>query len=222
MQESYLISSEISPIDAQSSIENALQILEDYHLEQLPVIDATTRYLGMITYEILSNSYTLNTVQEIIDAHPLQKVAMPQADYPYKAAKLMMEFNLQVIPIINQEEQIQGIITQETMLQFLVKDTGLEQSGGILILEITSLNYSLSEIARICETNDVSILNLQIKSIKNEDVMQIIVKTNTKDLSAVVSAFERFEYQVTAIGADLNINDFVKDRYDLLMNYLKL
>lgn len=222
MQETQLLSSEILPIVAQATIDDAIQQLEDYNLEQLPVVDSQQRYLGMISYEILSNAYALSTVQDIINANSLLKIAMPQADYPYKAAKLMVEFNLQVIPVIDEKEILQGVISQETILHFLVKDTGLQQSGGILLLEVPNLSYSLSEIARICETNDVSILNLQIKSIKEEDSMHIIIKTNTKDLSAVVAAFERFEYEVTAIGADLNINDFIKDRYDLLMNYLKL
>jgi acetoin utilization protein AcuB len=81
----------------------------------------------------------------------------------------------------------------------------------------------LSEIARICETNDVLILNLQIKAIPDEDVMQIILKTNTKDLGAVQAAFNRYEYNnVAVIDGDLNTNSFVQERYDMLMSFLKL
>lgn len=216
-----LIAYELKPLPETGKVADALDILEDSQLEQLPVTDEKGMYLGIITFEMLSNTAAV-TLKELVQQVPLLKAAVNEKAFPYRAAKVMFDNNLDIVPVVNDADELQGIIDKKGLLNFLVAQTGLLQPGGIVILEVKSLNYSLSEIARICETNDVLILNLQIRSIPDEDVLHIILKTNTKDLSAVQAAFNRYEYNVSVIDGDLNTNSLVQERYDLLMNFLKM
>ena len=39
-------------------------------------------------------------------------------------------------------------------------------------------------------------------------------------MSAIISAFERYEYEVEGVYNDENYNEDVKDNYDALMKYL--
>ncbi len=212
---------DFKPLTTDQNVSSALEILDDYQLEQLPVVDENNVYQGIINYEILSNSHH-QTIKELITHLPLLKAAVNDKAFPYRAAKIMVENKLDIIPVVDSADVLLGIINKDALFNFLVLNTGIMQSGGIVILEIKTFNYSLSEIARICETNDVLILNLQIKSIPDEDVMQIILKTNSKDLRPLEASFQRYEYHVSVIDGDLNTNSLVKERYDLLMNYLKL
>lgn len=216
-----LIAYEIKPLPDTGKMTDALDILEDAQLEQLPVTDEKGLYLGIVTFEMLSNA-TAGTLKDLVQQQPLLKAAVNERAFPYRAAKVMYDNNLDIVPVVNDADELQGVIDKKNLLNFLVAQTGLQQPGGIIILEVKSLNYSLSEIARICETNDVLILNLQIRSIPDEDVLHIILKTNTKDLSAVQAAFNRYEYNVSVIDGDLHTNSLVQERYDLLMNFLKM
>lgn len=217
-----LIAYELKPLPDTGKVADALDSMEDAQLEQLPVVDEKGLYLGILTFEMLSNAAPAATLKDLVHQMPLLKAAVNERAFPYRAAKVMFDNGLDMVPVVNDADELQGMIDKKNMLGFLVEQTGLLQSGGIIILEVKSFNYSLSEIARICETNDVLILNLQIKSIPDEDALHIILKTNTRDLSAVQAAFSRYEYNVSVIEGDLNTNSLVQERYDLLMNFLKM
>lgn len=216
-----IIAYELKPLSIDMSVDQAIDILEQQDLENLPIIDANNKYLGVISYELLSETNAAN-IQEILTNAQLFKGAVDAKAFPYRAAKIMYESKLDILPIINDAEELVGITNKAKILDFMVDQTGIMQSGGIVILAVKSFNYSLSEIARICETNDVLILNLQIKSIPDEDEMHIILKTNSKDLSPIEAAFSRYEYNVSVIDGDFNAHSLVQERYDLLMKYLKL
>jgi acetoin utilization protein AcuB len=55
-------------------------------------------------------------------------------------------------------------------------------------------NYSVSEIARICESNDVSILNLSVNTIDANGLQAVTIKVNAQDIQALQATFERYGY----------------------------
>jgi hypothetical protein len=48
----------------------------------------------------------------------------------------------------------------------------------------------------------------------------VTLKLNTHELSAIIAAFERYEYSVKGVYNDDTYHEDVKDRYDALMRYL--
>lgn len=216
-----IIAYELKPLTVQMSVEEAIDIFETDNVEHLPLIDGNRKYLGMVSYEVVAES-PLHDIATILSQHNLFKGAVNEKAFPYRAAKIIYENKLDTLAIVNDADELVGITNKAKLLDFMIDSTGILQSGGIVILVVKSFNYSLSEIARICETNDVLILNLQIKSIPEDDEMHIILKTNSKDLAPIEAAFQRFEYNVSVIDGDFSANSLVQERYDLLMNYLKL
>ena len=51
-------------------------------------------------------------------------------------------------------------------------------------------------------------------------MVDVTLKLNTNELSSIVAAFERFEYEVKGVHQDESYHEDVKDRYDALMKYL--
>ena len=96
----------------------------------------------------------------------------------------------------------------------------LDAAGGIIVLEIAPHNYSLYEIARICENEDVTVISAQMHAIG--EMMEVTLKTNRTALDAVVSSFERHNYLVKAVYGDQKNQEDVMDKYNLLMNYLNM
>ena len=94
--------------------------------------------------------------------------------------------------------------------------------GGIIVLEMEPRNYSLAQIARICENEQVIILGVQAKTNQVTTKLEVTIKTNSTDLSAVVQAFERYEYTVVDTFGDAKIENNTSDRYRLLMNYINM
>ena len=82
--------------------------------------------------------------------------------------------------------------------------------------------YSLSEISRLVETNDAHIINVYITSSKRTKELHVTIKVNTSELEAIIATFNRFEYEVRASYQETDHIDVMKERYDSLMNYLKI
>lgn len=141
--------------------------------------------------------------------------------HPYDAAVLLHDWKIPMLPIVDEATKYLGAVTPIELFSFFTENNGLSEPGGILILSIKPKDYSLSEIARICESNDVIILNVQIIGY-HQEIMDVIIKTNTKDLQALKSTFIRYEYDIKRVFGALETHYDHEDRYKLLMNYINM
>ena len=115
-----------------------------------------------------------------------------------------------------------GSITRNDLLKYITENSGLDSPGGILVLEIEPRNYSLHEIARICESEDVIIISTQLFTNRDSGKIEVTIKTNRNDLAGVVQAFERYNYVVKEVFGEQNSHEDLLDRYKLLMNYINM
>jgi acetoin utilization protein AcuB len=107
-----------------------------------------------------------------------------------------------------------------TLLSHFASSLSVQEPGAIIVLEMSVNDFVLSEIARIVESNDTKILSLFIHSEKDTMQMQVHLKLNKKDVSALIQTFVRFNYTIMAyFDANDDIDDLRK-RYDALMKYL--
>ena len=89
-------------------------------------------------------------------------------------------------------------------------------------MEMDPRDYSLAQIARICENEQVMVLGVYTLTNPATSKLEVSIKTNSMDLAAVVQALERFEYTVMNTYGDRKIENDIMDRYKLLMNYLNM
>jgi len=142
--------------------------------------------------------------------------------HPYDAAVLLSELSIPFVPILDEGNKYLGVVTAEDLLHFFCKNSGLNHAGGIIVLSVKPNDYSLSEISRICESNDAIILNVQVMIEHAGELMDVIIKTNTKDLQGLRASFERYEYTIKEIYGGIVLQNDVEDRYKLLMNYINM
>jgi acetoin utilization protein AcuB len=99
----------------------------------------------------------------------------------------------------------------------------LKQPGGILVLDINAIDYSLSQIAQIVESNDAKILSMYITSPATTTKMEVTLKINRKDLSSIIQTFNRYNYVIKASFMDENdLYSLYENRYDSFMKYLSI
>lgn len=83
-------------------------------------------------------------------------------------------------------------------------------------------DYSLSEIARIAESNDVTLLSVNTITNPSSGRLEVLLKTNRQELQGLLATFERFNYAVKYTVTEDQEEDQVKKNYDLLMNYISM
>jgi glycine cleavage system regulatory protein len=97
----------------------------------------------------------------------------------------------------------------------------LKEHGGILILEVNAVDYSMVQIAQIIESNSAKILSSYITATDESTIIEVTLKINQSNLSRIIQTFERYDYVVKAAYQDKNAEDDLRGRFDTLMNFLK-
>lgn len=189
-------------------------------MQQLPMVD-DGRYLGLLEEKDLP---ALQDEPERLNDHPYEnfRPAISINAHPFEALRIMHQHGLSLLPVLNEEQEYAGSLTKEDLVKYLIENMGIDVTGGIIVLEMEPRNYSLSQVARICENEQVLILGAQVKTNVLTSKLELTIKTNTTDLSAVIQALERFEYTVLDTYGDQKIENDIVDRYKLLMNYINM
>lgn len=215
-----LISPEIPSLKTTDTGDSAIQLMQELQLRHLPLVEGE-EYVALLQEDDLLNWDTPNETLNKADFLTFKPVVYAH-QHPYEAVARANQLQLSAVPVLNEENKYSGVVTTERLLQFLVTDSGLDRPGGIIVLGLKPVDYSLSEIARICENNDAVLLNVQVFSRPDTEDMEVVLKTNTKEIQGLVAAFERYEYHVIEHFGDLIIQDSLLDRYNSLMHYLNM
>lgn len=98
-----------------------------------------------------------------------------------------------------------------------------ETENSLIILEIPFKDYTLTEIARIVESNNVHVMALSVMPVAGGADMLVSLKLDADDPSAVLRSFERFNYRVVYYFMRKGeVTDTQQERLDELMYYLEM
>ena len=198
----------------------ALSLMDENNLEQLPLI-AEDKYIALVRENDLMDWDKQESALQGADFLSYRPAVLGTG-HPYEAIRLAHQHNLSIVPVIDTENTYIGAVTRSDLLRYITEKSGLDNPGGIIVLEVEPRNYSLYDIARICESEEVLLISTQIFSNKITGKLEVTLKTNRTSLSAVVSALERRNYKVLEVFGDNTDNASMTDRYNLLMNYINM
>jgi acetoin utilization protein AcuB len=214
-----LISSTIPTLNLDDQVAQALELMSEFHVSQLPVV-ADDKYLGLVFEDDLMN-VDENVALKTIDTR-FSKVAVNANTHFIESVQTVNDYNLSIVPVIDKENEFIGVIPGDTLLRELGKITGASIPGGVIVLEMEQRNFSFSELSKLVETNDAQITQLNTYWDSNSSAFLVTLKINKFEISDIVATFQRYDYTVKYyFGEELYINE-LKSNYDHLMNYLNI
>ena len=220
MYASSLISYSVPPLKTTDTGVKALLWMNDFHVRHLPVVE-DGKLLG-----ILSEDEVLNFIDAEATIKESKPVLLPKfvpaQKHLYDIMKLVVNFNLTVIPVLNNEGDYMGLITIEDLIKKLADTGSITHPGGVLVLEMAPRDYSLSEISRLIELENATVLSSFISSPYGTNTLELTLKLNKEDLKHIVATLERFEYKVKSSFYESEYIDTLHDRYEGLMRYLNV
>ena len=98
----------------------------------------------------------------------------------------------------------------------------VQNPGGVIVLELNQNDYSVTQIGSIVEGNDAKILSLHISSTAESTKLEVTIKVNREDLSAIIQTFNRYNYSVKAAFQDSSFDKGMNDRLDEFMHFLNI
>ena len=216
-----LISEVIPVLHTSDTGKKALQYMEVFRVSHLPIVN-NQDFLGLISD---SDIYNLKTNNEAIGNYHLSLFSPFVFDnqHIYEVIALVSKLKLTVIPVLNKKKIYLGVITLSDLVNQFATLVSVGQPGGIIILSMHVNDYSLSEISRIIESNDAKILSSYISSHKNSMMIDLTLKLNIIDISAVLQSFERFGYTIKNTFLEENeMDNLLEFRYEEFMKYLDI
>lgn len=216
---SELISHTVSPLRTSDLGEEAITMMNIFHVKHLPIVN-NEQLLGVISEEeILSHN-----LDEAIGSYQLsmRRPYSKEADHVFEVMSVMAENNLTVIPVVDHESNYKGLITQDDIIQFYAGSFSFTENGSILVLRTTKRDYSLAEISRIIEMESATILSSFLTQSPDTEEIFVTLKLNVQDIQRIIATLQRYDYEIKATFAETEYLDSLKERYDSLMHFLNV
>lgn len=213
-----LISDAIPPIKTSDTIQKVEDRMAEFRLNHLPIVNET-QFLGLISDEDIIEIPDYDTSVGNVNLSLINPFVY-QDQHIYEVIRLFYEQKLTAVPVLDSSMSYLGLISINTLAEYFAKITSVAEPGGIIVLEISNRNNSLSHIAQIVESNNAQILSSYVDTVANSTKLEITIKVNKTDISQIIASFLRYDYTVKATFNHLQRDHDSKDRFDSLMNYL--
>ncbi|MCP4124289.1 MAG: CBS domain-containing protein [Bacteroidetes bacterium] len=220
MQAIDYIDSDIPFLKDSDTIQFALDLMAGNAMTDLPVV-RDRKFLGIISDDVLLNLEDLSTAIGNLSLDQSNAFIL-EDEHVFELIRKMIEQNLYTMPVVSRDGDYVGITNTQSIIRKLGSNSSLMEPGGMIVLEMNKTDYSLTEIARIVESNDALILNCFISSHANINQIEVTLKINKTDLEDIIVSFERYEYVVKASYHQSSHKEDLQQRFDSLMHYLNM
>ncbi|MGE0588998.1 MAG: CBS domain-containing protein [Cyclobacteriaceae bacterium] len=216
-----IINHMIPPLKSSDDAHKAVVWMEEFRCNHLPVID-NNRLLGFISEEIILEA---NDIEKKLADFALvgQNCVVSQDSHFYDILKIAGEHKLQLVAVTNESGDYEGVITVQDIMTSFAQTAAVQIPGGILVLSIDLIDYSLAEISRLVEENNAKILSsIVVEDPLDKRKIKLTIKINQLDLTRIAATLERFSYKIIGRYQEDKKDFEDKDRIDMLMRYLNI
>lgn len=219
MLSSQLTNSSFPAVNLFDRVTLALQLMDEYDVLHLPVL-SEEKYVGVISKDDLLDADENGPVSALQPS--LMTLSVKGEEYFLSALRTMAENELSLLPVVNEQQELSGIISAKDMMRRISMFVGNEDRGGIIVLEIEKRNFSFGEISRLVETNDAYITQLNTYTEADTGLVVATLKVNKIEISDIVATFQRYEYIVRYYFGEEAYANELKENYNHLISYLNM
>lgn len=215
-----LISDDIPPIKTSDSGRIALHIMEDYKLRELPIVN-NSEFLGLISE---TDILDMNDPDSPVGNHSLslEKAFVYSNEHIFEVVNRIASLKLSALPVLDKDKNYLGVISLDILVEKMSQLGAVKETGGILMLEMNSNDYSLAQIAQIVESNGAKILSAYLYDHQDSTKIDVTIKINRTDLDGIIQTFERYDYVISGSYHNSKGDEDLLNRYNSFLNYLNM
>ena len=215
-----LITEEIPPLKHTDTGDTALQWMEEFKVVHLPVLKIEN-FVGLVSEDAIFDKEDASKTLHEMFMH-LPRPFVKGSAHIYEVLARMSDEHVTVLAVLDDEENYLGCIGIADLMQKIANTSSIKETGGIIVLEMNNIDYSLAHIAQIVESDGAKILSSFITSHPSSNRLELTLKINQVELSRIIRSFERYDYTVKASFQKNSYYDDLKNRYDELMKFLNM
>jgi len=206
-------------VQLHDSVSLALQLMDDYDIQHLCVVKED-KFVGLVSKTDLLDFPEEQTIAA--EHASIQPYSIKGEEHFLAILKLASEKDLSIVPVVNEQNELLGVIPSNELLHQLSHFLGNDERGGLIVLEIPRRNFSFGEICRLVETNDALITQCNTHTDAENGSIVITLKVNKIEISAIVATFQRYEYIVRYYFGEEAYANELQDNYHHLLAYLNV
>lgn len=126
-----------------------------------------------------------------------------------------------IVPVLDEENSYVGYYELEDIVKFFHETPFLKEQGGIIVVKKSLIDYSMSQIAQIVESNNGKLLGLFVSEADVESV-QITIKIALGSMNDIIQTFRRYNYEIVSEHHEDNYLNSLRERSDYLDKYLNI
>ena len=130
--------------------------------------------------------------------------------------------NNEVLPVVTDDDTYLGSIIKKELVDLITHLSSVQRDGAIIELVMRPRDYSLSQISQIVEGNNVKVLSLIVNEIEGDEMVQVILKLNSINISGVLQTFGRYNISVKRVYNFNDDTEWLSERRDALFRFINI
>ena len=212
------ITNDLKALNTTDTIEKAQDKLFDASFSHFPALDSGI-YLGCVSTIDLESFDDAKLVSDY--RYTLEGFYVRDTTIWLDVLEVFAKNHTNLVPVLDENNVYLGYYEIEDIIKFFHETPFLKEPGGIIVVEKPILDYSMSEIAQIVESNNGKLLGLFISE-STIDTVQVTLKISIGAINEIIQTFRRYNFEIISDHQeDLYINN-LKERSDYLNKYLSI
>ncbi len=159
-------------VDENTSIMKATQLMKEHRIRRVPVVK-DGKLVGIVSDRDIKEAapskatsldvhelYYLLSEIKVKDIMTPQPLVLYETDSVERAAVIMLENKISGLPVINEQREVVGIITQTDILKVMISISGIYHSPIQLAVELEDKSGTLHELLTAIRENGARIVSV--------------------------------------------------------------
>lgn len=205
------MSANVVTVSPDSGVSEAVSKMEENQIHNLPVVD-NGKYVGMITQDIIDaksasdatslSVYELNYILSKANVREFMDTKAPVANTDWmveEAAEFMRQNNLRVLPIVDRDKKVQGIVTYKDIFKALINLSGYlaDNDGNRFVVKVVEDRIGvIAEITKILADVQVSVSHIFVN---DADDIEITIQVHAGEGEKAKQALSEAGHEIITI-----------------------
>lgn len=210
MNVKHFMTKEVITVSKDTRVTDAVDIMERNNFHRLPVVE-NEKYIGLVTdEEIAENSpssvtslsiYEMNYLFDKVSVGEImikQTITISPDTLVEEAATLMNDKNVTVLPVLDEENQVVGILTYKDIFKALIDLSGYNKVGSRFVIYIDKDEVGvLAHITNTLADSDISLSHIFVNHLDNQ--IEITIQTDDEAGNPTEQALINAGYDISRL-----------------------
>jgi Mg/Co/Ni transporter MgtE len=212
------ITNDFKAINIQESMVKVKDFFDDVNYTHFPVLEDGI-YIGSISAQ---DSETFDDEKKIADYKYTLETFFTRSDALWlEVLEVFAKNHSNLIPVLDNDNNYVGYYEIDDIMTFFHQTTFLKEQGRIIKIKKGIVDYSMSQIAQIVESNNGKLLGLFVSE-SDANTIEVTLKISLGAINEIIQTFRRYNYEITSEHQEDDYINNLKERSDYLDRYLNI